>query len=195
MTSLALILFALLWLGIVYLLNALYAKRFQHVDLKLAALYFSTVAAIGVFGEIFLDSVYNFFVGNPLWEYRILPVHDGYTSMYAPIIWGIYGIHLYLFHQTLSKNWPNMRARNMALIFSVEALIFEALLTISAKFLLGDFMYYYFPGDLWHVTSLQNMPFYFICGIIIIKTMRRFKKDPIFFTILCVFITSVVVFL
>ena len=194
MMTLHLALFALLWLVIIYLLNAIIAKRFKKIDLKIALIYFFTVAAIGVFGEIFLDSVYNYFVGNPLWEYKILPIHHGYTSAYAPVIWGLYGVHLYLLHDTLSKKWSISRSRYLALIFSIEALIFEALLTISSKFLLGDFMYYYYPGDLWHVSSFQNIPFYFICGVVIIKTMRRFKKDPIFFSLMCIFVTSVIVF-
>jgi hypothetical protein len=189
-----LLLFALLWLLIVYLINAAIAKEFKKADIKLALLYFITVGSIGVFGEIFLDTVYNYFVGNPLWEYRILPIHNGYTSVYAPIVWGIYGFHLYLFHDTLHTKWSITRTRYLALILSVEALLLEAALTISSKFLLGDFMYYYFPSDLWHVSSFQNIPFYFICGVIIVKTMRRFKKDPTFFICMCVFLTSVVVF-
>jgi hypothetical protein len=194
MTALHLYLFALLWLGIMYLLNGVIAKKIKKVDIKMALLYFCTVAAIGVFGEIFLDSIYNYFVGNPLWEYKILPIHHAYTSMYAPVIWGIYGFHLYLLHDTFEKKWSFTKTRYLALVFSVEALLFEALLTTSSKFLLGDFMYYYFPGDLWHVSSFQNLPFYFICGVIIIQTMRRFKKYPVFFMLMCVFLTSVVVF-
>lgn len=193
METLHLILFALLWLGILYLLNALIAKNFKKIDIKIALLYFFTIAAIGVFGEIFLDTVYNYFVGNPLWRYNILPIHHAYTSVYAPIVWGIYGFHLYLLHDTF-RAWSITKTRYLALVFSIEALILEALLTISAKFLLGDFMYYYFPGDLWHVSSFQNIPFYFICGMIIIKTIKRFKNDPVFFSLMCVFATSIVVF-
>jgi hypothetical protein len=194
MRELQLILFALIWIVIVYLINVAIAKQFKKIDIKIALLYFVTVATIGVFGEIFLDTVYNHFVGNPLWVYKILPIHDGYTSMYAPIIWGIYGFYLYLLHDTLEKKWSIKRSRYLALIFSIEALLFEALLTISSKYLLGDFMYYYFPTDLWHVSSFQNIPFYFICGLIIVKTMRKFKKDSKFFTLMCIFLMSVVVF-
>lgn len=194
MRELQLLLFALLWFCIIYLLNALISRQFKRIDLKIAFVYFLAVAVIGVFGEIFLDSAYRYFVGNPLWEYKILPIHHGYTSAFAPVIWGIYGFHLYLLHDTIGKKWLITRTRYLALIFSAEALLFEALLTISSKFLLGDFMYYYFPGDLWHVSSFQNMPFYFICGVVIIKSMQRFKKDPVFFSLMCIFLISVVVF-
>jgi hypothetical protein len=194
MLILKLILFALLWLAIIYLLNAVIARKVKKVDIKIALLYFITVATIGILGEIFLDTVYNHFVGNPLWEYKILPVHQAYTSLYAPVVWGLYGIHLYLLHDTFKQKWALTRTRYLALIFSIEALVLEALLTISSKILLGDFMYYYFPSDLWHVSSFQNMPFYFICGVVIIKTMTRFKKDPLFFSLMCLFIAAVVLF-
>lgn len=194
MDALKLILFALLWLCIVYIFDCIIAKKIKKIDIKLAILYFIVIGTIGVYGEIFLDTVYNFFVGNPLWQYNILPIHNGYTSAYAPIVWGIFGFHVYLLHDTLKDKWSITRARYLALILSFEALVLEAILTISSKFLLGNFMYYYFPGDLWHVSSFQNIPFYFICGVLIVWTMRRFKKDPVFFSLMCAFLTLVIVF-
>jgi len=193
MNALSLTLFGILWLGIIYGLNCLIARQFKRINVKTALLYFVAVGAIGLFGEIFLDTIYNFFVGTPLWRYNILPIHNAYTSAYAPIVWGIYGFHLYLLHGTFEK-WSITRTRYLALILCFEALIIEAALTISAKFLLGDFMYYYYPGDLWHVTSLQNIPFYFICGAIIVQSMRRFKKDRLFFALMCAFLILVIVF-
>lgn len=68
---------------IIYLLNCAIAKRWKRVEPLPALVYFSTVALIGLFGEIFLDTAYNFFVGQPLWWYNILPIHGGYTSSFA----------------------------------------------------------------------------------------------------------------
>lgn len=193
-TPLLLTLFALMWLGIVYLVNAAIAREFKRIEWRQAFLYFTTVGMIGVFGEIFLDSVYNHFVGNPLWHYNILPIHNGYTSAYAPIIWGIYGFHLYLLHGTLKSRWSLTRTRHLALILSLEALLLEALLTLSAVPILGQLMYYYYPSDLWHVTSIQNIPFYFICGAVIAKVIRRFRVAPLFFAGLSLTLTAIVVF-
>lgn len=190
-----LILFALLWLVIIYLVNSLIVRRWKTIELKRAVLYFLTVALIGVFGEIFLDSTYRFFVGHPLWRYNILPIHNAYTSYYAVVVWGLYGLHLYLLHDSLSSKWSINKTKHLALIFSVEALVAEALLTISSRLLLGKYMYYYLPSDLWHVTSIQNMPFYFICGVVILKTLRRFKPEPLFFSGMSVALLYVVVFL
>jgi hypothetical protein len=189
-----LVLFACLWTGVVYGYNCLLARRILAIDPARAGIYFMAVALIGVSGEIFLDTVYKSVVGTPLWEYKILPVHGGYTSYFAPVIWGIYGFHLYLFHGLLDR-WNVRGLLKRTLIFSFEALLFEALLTLSARPLLGDYMYYYFPSDLWHVTSVQNMPFYFICGLLIFRTVERFKKDPQFFSLMSASLMVVIIFM
>jgi hypothetical protein len=143
------------------------------------------------FGEILLDSTYDLVVGHPLWYYNILPIYGGYTSAYAVVTWGIYGFHLYLLHDTLDTKWRITRARHLALIFSLEALILEAMLTLSAKLAFGHYLYYYLPADLWHVSSFQNIPFYFICGVVILKTLKRFRKDPLFFSLMSGFLLFV----
>lgn len=194
MNALSLTAFTLLWVAIVYFGNCLFARSWKKVEPKMALLYFMTVALIGVFGEIFLDSVYNLFVGHPLWVYNILPIHNSYTSSYAVIAWGLYGFHLYLLHGSLGK-WSINKTKHLVLIFSFEALVLEALLTLSARLFLGEYMYYYLPGDLWHVSSVQNFPFYFICGFVILKTLKRFKTDPIFFSAMSTALLSVIVFL
>ena len=191
---LSLVLFALGVTAFVYLLNCAIAKSWKRVSLLPALLYFSTVALIGLFGEIFLNTVYNFFVGQPLWWYNVLPIHHGYTSSYAIVAWGLYGLHLYLLHDTLGAKWSITRTRHLALIFSIEALVLEAALTLAAKAVFGEFLYYYTPGDLWHVTSFLNMPFYLICGFVILKTLKRFRKDPLFFTLMNTFLLIVLLF-
>ncbi len=186
--------FTAFWPIIFYLLNSIIAGSFKKIEPKQALVYFMTVALIGVFGEIFLDTAYNFFVGTPLWRYNILPIHGGYTSAYAPIIWGTYGLHLYLLHDTLAKRWSIKNSWLLVLLFSFEALLIESIVTISSRLYLGEYMYYYFPGDLWHVTSIQNMPFYFICGMVILKTIKRFKTDPVFFSAMSAALIIVIVF-
>lgn len=184
-------LFALSWFVAIYVLNSLIAGRFKRVQPLPALLYFSTVAVIGLFGEIFLDTVYNLVVGHPLWYYHIAPIEGGYTSAFAIVTWGIYGFHLYLLHDSLATRWSITRTRHLALIFSLEALVLEALLTLSAKPVFGTYMYYYLPGDLWHVSSFQNIPFYFICGVVVLLTLKRFRKDPLFFICMNAFLLSV----
>jgi len=187
--------FAAVWLAIIYFFNSLVAKRFKIIDLKLAMLYFATVAMVGVYGEIFLDTVYNFFVGHPLWRYNILPIQHGYTSAYAVMPWGTVGFYLYLMHDHLAARWSITRTRYLSLIFSVEALILEAAVTLSARMFFGKYLYYYLPGDLWHVSTLQNLPFYYICGAAIVQIIKRFKTDPYFFTAMSIFLIFVLVYI
>lgn len=195
MYALKLVLFALGAATVVYLLNSLIAKQFKRLSLRPALLYFTTVALIGLFGEIFLDTSYNFFVGHPLWYYNILPIFGGYTSSYAIVTWGLYGVHLYLLHDTLGTRWSITRTKHLALIFSLEALLLEAVLTISARLVFGKYLYYYLPSDLWHVSTIQNMPFYFICGVVVLKTLKRFRNDPKFFSLMNSFLVAVLVFM
>jgi len=195
MTWWHLTLFALGCAVTIYLLNCLIAGQIKKIEPKQVLVYFTTVALIGLFGEIFLDSAYNFFVGHPLWYYNILPIKDGYTSSYAIITWGLYGFHLYLLHGSLQAKWAITKKRHLALIFSVEALVLEAALTIAAKIFLGKYLYYYLPGDLWHVSSFQNIPFYFICGIVVLGTLRRFRKEPLFFSGMSACLLYVLVFM
>lgn len=195
MKPISLVLFALLWLAIIYLGNSLLAKEWKKIEAKTAILYFMTVALIGLYGEIFLDSIYNYFVGHPLWRYNILPIHQAYTASYAAVIWGLYGFHLYLLHGSLHSKWAINRTKHLVLIFSFEALVAEAVLTLSARVLLGEYVYYYLPSDLWHVSSVQNFPFYLICGLLILKTLRRFKADPVFFSGMSAALLFVLVFL
>lgn len=156
-----LVLFAVFWAVIIYALNCLLAGTFKRIVPKTALVYFMIIALIGLFGEILLDSAYNFFVGHPLWYYNILPIYGGYTSSYAIVTWGLYGFHLYLLHDSLATKWSITRIKHLALLFSLEALVLEALLTLSAKFVFGRYLYYYLPSDLWHISSFQNIPFLF----------------------------------
>lgn len=148
-------------------------------------------ALIGLFGEIFLDSAYKLVVGHPLWYYNILPIQNGYTSSFAIVTWGIYGFHLYLLHGSLRARWFITKTRHLVVIFAFEALILESLLTLSAKLFFGRYLYYYLPGDLWHVTSVQNFPFYFVCGLVLFKTFQKFSVSPKYFSLLSAFLLVV----
>jgi hypothetical protein len=76
----------------------------------------------------------------------------------------------------------------------VEALFLEAALTLSAKPVFGDFMYYYYPSGLWHVSAFQNIPFYLVFGFVLINTLQRFQKSPRFFSLLAAWLTFVIAF-
>jgi hypothetical protein len=193
-TPLRMILFGVFVALIIYLINCAIAREFKRLDLRQAVMYFCAVAMVGLYGEIFLDTVYNAAVGNPLFRYNIAPIHGGYTSSYAIVTWGIYGLHFYMLHGTLQK-MSITKTWHLALIISIEALFLEAALTIGAKLYLGEFLYYYYPSDLWHVSSFQNMPFYFIFGVVIIQLLRRFQRSPRFFAVLSAWLIVIIAFM
>lgn len=187
--------FTVVWAVIIYLLNCAVARRWLRIDVKIAAAYAAAVAVIGVFGEIFLDTIYHAVAARPLWWYNLLPIHGGYTSAYAPVVWGLFGFHCYLLHDTLAKKWHITNKYKIALVLSLEALVLEAALTLSAVPVFGTLLYYYTPGDLWHVTSLQNIPFYYICGLVIAITTKRVRRDPSYAILASVFLLVVIVFM
>ncbi len=193
MTNSRLFLFGVLLAAIVYLFNSAIARGFKKIQPARALLYMSTVAMIGVFGEVFVDTIYKHLFHTPLWRYNVLPIHHAYTSYYAAVLWGIYGFYLYLLHDSLGK-WSVSRERHLALIFSVEALVMEASAELASRVVLGKYVYYYYPGGLWHISAFQNFPFYLLCGFLIVKTIKRFRADPVFFTVINVWLIAILLF-
>ena len=180
--------------SIIYLFNSALAKKFKKVDPKIALLYVSSVAIIGVFGEVFVDSFYNLIFKTPLWQYQILPIHNSYTSYYSVVIWGMYGFYLYLLHDHLS-GYNIQKSRTLALIVSIEAIVLEILFNFSHLAIFKRYIFYYTPGDLWHLTSLLAIPFYFLAGLAIVKSIKRFKADPSFFIVMNALLVLTLVFL
>jgi len=193
-TTTRLIFFSVFLLATIYLVNVIIARKFKRIEPTPALLYVSTVAMIGVFGEIFADTIYEYVFGIPLWRYNVLPVHHGYTSEYAIVLWGLYGLHLYLLHGSL-ENVSFVRKRHLALMFAFEALILEAVVELASKVFFGEYVYYYYPDDLWHISTVQNLPLYLLCGCLIVVVIDRFKFSPRFFIILCSWLTAIMVFM
>lgn len=180
-------------LAIVLLISLFVNHGFKKILFSRALLWISSVAMIGVLGEITVDTIYNYFFHTPLWHYNFLPVHHAYTSGYAPILWGSFGFYLYLLHHKYEK-WSHRQLVNLSLIFALEALILEATEDLLSKAILGKYIYYYHPGGLWHISAFQNFPFYFICGALIILTIHWFKSSPNYFIFLSTWVTVVTIY-
>lgn len=157
-----------------YILNCLYARGVKKINVKLATYYIATMAMLGVLGELIIDSTYSHIIGKPLWVYRVLPVHDAYTSIFSLFIWGAMGFQIYLIHDTLSvKKLPSLY--KLALVFCIEAIILEVLFNLLSLAIFGKYVYYYLPNDLWHITSFQVFPLYLLTGYIYVYILTRFK--------------------
>ena len=194
MIELKLALYTLVLVAAVYLISSLIGRKFKTVQPKKATLYITSVAMIGVLGEITVDTVYNHIFHTPLWRYNFLPVHHAYTSEYAPFLWGSFGFYLYLTHHRLEK-WTKKQLVNVAVIFAFEALVIEAIADLISKAMLGNYIYYYYPNGLFHISAFQNFPFYLICGFVIAGVIHRFKSDPHFFSFISTWVAVVTVYL
>lgn len=186
-------LFSLAWIAGVYLFNCLLARKFKSIVWSRALVYVSTVAMLGLFGEIFVDTLYNIVTGTPLWRYNLWPIHHAYTSSYAAVLWAIYGFYLYMLHDNLRTKWSVQHGWHLALIFSLEALIIEALVEITSKVVFGEYIYYYYPNGLWHISAFQNFPFYLICGCIIVVTVRQFLALPWYFILFNTWLVAMII--
>ena len=190
-----LILFALLWIATVYSVACLAARKLKRVNLKIALLYASTLALLGVFGEVTIDSAYKFAFGHLFWVYTILPVHHGYTSRYAIFLWGIYGFAMYLLHDHTGKAHKIKITKWLPYQFMATAIIFEAAVNLSFRAMFGRLIFYYFPNDLWHLTSIQVLPFYLLGGYVMSASLNHAKSYPTFYSVGGVLLGSVFVFL
>lgn len=152
------------------------------------------MAMVGLAGEIIVGSVYHFLFHRPFWNYTIYPIHHAYTSRFALFLWGIYGFHLYLLHGTL-KNKNIKKLNHLAFIFCLEAIAIEASVNLTYKLSFHKYIYYYFPNDLWHLTSFQTLPFYLAAGYLVVMTFRKFEQDPRFFTAFSATMVGVLAFL
>jgi hypothetical protein len=194
MIEIRLTIFTVIMVTTIYLFSSLISRKFKRFQVKKALLYISAVAMIGVVGEITVDTFYAHFFHTPLWRYNFLPVHHAYTSEFAPFLWGSFGFYLYLTHHHLEK-WTRRQLINLAFIFAFEALVIEATADLLSRVVLGNYIFYYYPNGLFHISAFQNFPFYLICGFIIAETIHRFKADPHFFTFISAWVTIVTVYL
>ncbi|HVS58616.1 MAG TPA: hypothetical protein VHD60_02630 [Candidatus Saccharimonadales bacterium] len=179
MNYLALLVFSIVWLGIVYGINRLLAGKPLKTNKFKATLYIVTMAALGLLGEVCFDVAYNAGFGHPLWRYQLFPIHHAYTSVYSLYLWGSVGLYIYWLHDTLrKKRLSSILIRSV--IFSLDAILFELGVNGSYKLIFHHYLFYYLPSDLWHLTSVQTLPLYLLAGFITVEVMEQEKTHPRF---------------
>lgn len=161
------------------------------IEPKIALLYVSAVAMVGVFGEIIVGNVYNHLFGHHLWDYRVFPIHNGFTSNFAPVIWGSYGLYLYMSHDNLMAKQKVSRESHLALLFCIETIILEVIVNALYRLLYGHYLFFYNPNDLWHLSSLRGIPFYFLTGLVIFYVVKLQRKRAVYFSLLNLSLISV----
>lgn len=156
-------------------------KNKKNIDYRRLLSYFIFGSWFGMCGEIFLDTIINKIlqVPIPLWEYRVLPIHNNATSSFGPIMWGIAAVGVCLFqhyncYETCLKQLKKWK------LFFVEAgflMLAEMYFDITGYFIFNDYFFYYFSPEFYHFSALVNIPFWW-CGYkILVKASDLFYKQ------------------
>mgnify|MGYP001822552754 FL=1 len=82
---------ALVGAALFYVIASLLSMRWVRIDLYHLLLFMSVAFLVAVVCEVMLGRLYHLVVGRPLWQYRVWPIHDGYTSALNFLIWPVYG--------------------------------------------------------------------------------------------------------
>lgn len=185
--------FSLTWVVVIYSFHSIRAGSFLKLKPARIFHYITTLILLGVFGEVLLDSIYSLFFGQTLWQYHLYPIHNGYTSYYSVFLWGLYGFYLYLSQQGYAKK-ATTRNYFLVLVIAVEAIILEFILNLSHVWLFGGYIFYYLPNDLWHLTTIQVIPFYFVAALFTLNLLEATKRRPLFCGLVNLVLVSVLIF-
>jgi len=162
-----------------YLLACLLLRRWLRVDPYSLLLSMAVAFLVAIVCEVSLGKLYCLLVGRPLWQYRVWPIHDGFTSALNFIIWPVYGYYLYFVHQVLADMRCNIRpAWLKGLASGIDGPLLEILANGFFLLFYRTFYFYYTPGDLRHYTSVQVVPLYMIMGVILSLVLDRLLRSP-----------------
>ena len=163
---------------VIYGLWRLLARRPLSLDAQTIWLYMGLAFPICIISEVFIGHLHEALFGAQLWQYRVAPTHGGYTSLYNFAIWPLYGWHVYLSEQALAK-W-NLRAaarRTVLLLKHASAgPLLEIIANLGMLAIMGRYYFYYVPGDLWHLTSIQVVPYYFVLSLLFAAFIARVRE-------------------
>lgn len=161
--------FVLFFLPLLYLFCSLVAKRFLSINFPKLILYMGCTFFGAMWFEIFLDTLFVKFCGEPAWLYKVWPVHQGYTSGVGMFMWPLYGFLVYCMNLALEVN-PRLAHLNnnvaKTYLFTLDAMALEILTNIFSILLYHTYLFYYLPGDLAHFTTIKIfVPYLFACGL------------------------------
>lgn len=77
----------------------------------------------------------------------------------------------------------------------IETIIVEVIANLAFLAVTGILLFYYTPSDLFHVTSVQTLPFYYLFALIVLKSIKRFRDDWRYFSLMLLLIMVVVVYM
>ena len=173
---------ALLFVGVSYFINRRLNGGNLRIDPYLLLMYAATVFCLAIFCEVFVNNLYQYFIGENLWEYHVMPVYGRDVSLLAPLLWSAYGMHLYFIEQTYRTRLPRFlrNRKGLALLHGLDApLVFEVSGNLIFLLLIDKYYAYYLPGDLFHLTSVRVIPLYMVCiflGLLLLHWLEKQKR-------------------
>ena len=170
---------ALFGAAVFYLLGSLFVRRWIRIDIYPLALSMAVAFLVAIVCEVYLGKLYFHVTGVPLWQYRVWPIHDGYTSVLNFIIWPVYGYYIYFLHQFLHARRIVIRPRWLQGIASgIDGPLLEILANGFFLLFYGTFYFYYLPDDLRHFSSVQVVPLYMVMGVILTLLLDYLLEKP-----------------
>lgn len=162
-----------------YLLGSLLTRQWIRIDPYQLALSMAVAFLVAIVCEVYLGKLYYLVTGKALWQYRVWPIHDGYTSALNFIIWPVYGYYVYFMHQVLAAQRINIKpAWLKGLASGLDGPLLEMLANGFFLLFYGTFYFYYLPGDLRHYTSVRVMPLYMVMGVILTLLLEYLQQRP-----------------
>jgi hypothetical protein len=170
---------ALVGVVLFYLLGSLLTRQWIRIDTYRLVLSMAVAFLVAVVCEVYLGKLYFLLTGERLWQYRVWPIHDGYTSMLNFIIWPVYGYYLYFLQQVLQQNAITIRPQWLkGLLSGIDGPLLEILANGFFLLFYGTFYFYYLPGDMRHYTSVQVVPLYMVMGVILTVLLEALLRKP-----------------
>ena len=161
-----------------YIWYKLLQKKEINVDWRLIFSYFIFGSWFGMFGELFLFKFIEIVFNEVIWEHRTLPIHNGITSSYGPIMWGNASVYI-CFHRNYQLKKLE-KERSPLVLFALESgylLLLELMFNFFAYALFNDYFFYYFVPDLGHWTSLTNLPFWWVGYQMVVKFSKVLYRE------------------
>lgn len=170
---------ALFGAGVFYLLGSLLVRHWIRIEIYPLALSMTVAFLVAIVCEVYLGKLYFLVFGEPLWQYRVWPIHDGYTSVLNFIIWPVYGYYVYFMHQVLHSHRLVIRPAWLKGVMSgIDGPLLEVLANGFFLLFYGTFYFYYLPDDMRHYTSLQVVPLYMVMGVILTLLLEYLLEKP-----------------
>jgi hypothetical protein len=152
-----------------YLIVSGLKRKFVPIHCRKLLFYITIFCLFGLAGEVFVNNIWEYIFGSPLWEYRLFPAHGGDVSYFFPLIWGALGFYKYV-NDTAIHRFKDQQHIKPGMVMGTEAVLIEIVYNGLFLWLFGSYIFYYLPanmGPLSHLSCWQVIPFYFMVGFFI----------------------------